>query len=129
MVDDGEKFAHDPRIVVGAVEPAVDLDRLVDQRFDIGCLRDVSSNKVRLAARLADASQRLLAAFRIGIGDDDLCPLANKELGRRPADARASTSDKSNLVLQPVRNSCLLPIKQVKQVGSPHDRSTHRVQT
>ena len=94
MVGDGDNVPQDPRIVVGTVKAAVNFNNFVDQRLDIAGFGDIGSNKARLTARLADVLQRPLAAFRIDIGDDDLCPFPGKELRRRTADARASAGNK-----------------------------------
>ncbi len=98
-VGDGDNVPQDPRIVVGTVKAAVNFNNFVDQRLDIAGFGDISSNKARLTARLADDWQRLLAAFPIGIGDGDHCPFPGKELRRRTADARASAGNKRRLAL------------------------------
>ena len=63
---------HDPGVVVQDVDAAVDLGRVLDHPRGRCLVGHVGLDEARLAARLPDESNGLLARFLVELGDDDL---------------------------------------------------------
>ena len=75
-------------------------DHRLDQRRDVGALRDVGDEQLGLAAGLPDRVHDALAARPVEVDDRDLGALGGEQLGDFLADVAAGAGDDRDLILE-----------------------------
>ena len=83
---------HDTSVVVGAIQPTVGFDSLVDHSLNLGRGRHIGSDEDRFAASGLDEVYSFLTALNVHISDDDLGSFSGEGYRGSLPDAGAATS-------------------------------------
>jgi hypothetical protein len=94
------RLRHDTCVVVEDVQPPVGRNGVIDHAFGIGLIADVGADEGRLAARLLDRFNRLVAGRLVELRDHDLRALRGEELGRHAAHAASRPGDDCDLAVE-----------------------------
>src|SRR5262245_26119052 len=89
--------ARNTGVVMRIIQSAVGLDDLLNQRFDLGCFRDIGPHKKSISTGLFDYPYGLLTALDKDVGNDSSRPFSGKRQGACPAYSRSGTGHQSHL--------------------------------
>src|SRR5262245_14459575 len=87
-------------VVMRIIQSAVGLDDLLNQRFNLGCFRDIGPHQKSISTGLFDYPYGLLTALDKDVGNDSFRPFSGKCQCACPAYSRSGTRHQSHFAFE-----------------------------
>src|SRR2546427_2742923 len=92
-------------VVMRIIQSAIGLDDLLNQRFNLGCFRDIGPHKKSIPPGLFDYPYGLLTALDKDVGNDSFRPFSGKRQCACPAYSRSGTRHQRHFAFEPLGHS------------------------